>query len=438
MPDTRRWLRVAVFAALFVLLFLSARFGLTSKTNYTMDTFSNELVISDMLHDKLYPGAEKGNWMQFVGALHTESCPDGYVTEVFESNGSLPEDAFVEYCSQLGLHSKVYSLLAQALPISPRRLIQLLYSLNALLYAAALTGVLWWLSRAASLPAAVAVGLQCALLSPSLQGYGMNLYWAGWSLFLPMAAMALLTQSKAFVGKRSRLWCFAVAFGACLLKLYVYNEFVSTVMVAMMIPWCYARFASRAPLRQMLAEVWFPVLGALAAFAIACGMRVVHIHGVTGDWAEAWQVFMERISVRVGGAVTEITTGSALTAAQASVWQTVWLMLTNPLLWLGGVPITALGLSLAFSAFAAAGLATLRHLPKEAASRLRALLGAAALSVLAPLSWFVLAKPHTYVHSTQCSALWYLPYLLMTTAFAVELILQWILLARRKPKAIKA
>lgn len=434
MPEKRspRWLRAAVFALLFLLLFLSARFGLTNKNNYTMDPYSNELVICDMLHDVLYPGSERGNWMQFVYELHEQGYPKGYVTEVFETGGSIPESAFVEYYSQLGLHSKVYSLLARALPISPRLLLQGLYTLNALLYAAMLTVVLWWLSRIVSLPAAVVVGLQAALLSPRLQGYGMNLYWAGWSLFLPMAGMALLTQSRAFAGKRARLWSFGVAFAACLCKLAIYNEYVSAVMVAMMIPWFYVQFAARAPLRQVLREVWFPVLGALAAFVLACGVRLAHIQRTVGDLGEAWRLFMDRINLRVGGVLTEAATGRALEAVYATVWETIWLQLTDKLFQVGPVSVNALGLAVVFAVFAVAGLLTARRMPEPDARSLNALLAATALSALAPLSWYVLAKPHTYVHVSQCLVLWYVPFLLLATAYVARLLGRWTALARGK------
>ena len=422
MSEKRPLIRAAILAVLFVLLFLSARFGLTDKSNYTLDPYSNELVICDLLHDRLYPEAENGNWMQFVYELHSDAYPKGYVTEVFEAGGSIPEEAFVEYYSQLGLHSKVYALLMRALPVSPRALLQILYTINAALYAAVLTAILWWLMKIAGLPAAAAVGLQIALLAPRLQGYGMNLYWAGWSLLFPMAAMAVLTQSRAFVGRCARGWAFAVAFGGCLLKLCIYNEFVSSVMIAMMIPWFYAQFAARVPAKRFFREVWFPVLGALTAFVLACGLRLLHIERNVGDWAEAWRLFMDRINLRVGGVVTEAATGRALEAAYATVWETLRMQLTDGLFRIGPIWFNALHMLAIFALFALVGLLIAPRIPKAQALRLRSLLAVAALSLLAPLSWYVLAKPHTYVHVSQCLGLWYLPFLPLCTAYAIACI----------------
>ena len=38
------------------------------------------------------------------------------------------------------------------------------------------------------------------------------------------------------------------------------------------------------------------------------------------------------------------------------------------------------------------------------------------IGLIAPLSWFILAKPHTYWHNSHCSITWYIPYSFMFLA----------------------
>lgn len=52
--------------------------------------------------------------------------------------------------------------------------------------------------------------------------------------------------------------------------------------------------------------------------------------------------------------------------------------------------------------------------------KMKALVVATGISLLAPLSWFVLAKPHTYIHNQHCSVLWFCPFVLMAAALVIN------------------
>ncbi|MFV0411852.1 MAG: hypothetical protein ACK5L3_01115, partial [Oscillospiraceae bacterium] len=45
--------------------------------------------------------------------------------------------------------------------------------------------------------------------------------------------------------------------------------------------------------------------------------------------------------------------------------------------------------------------------------KVKTLLFATWVSILAPFSWFLLAQNHTSIHTVQCSVLWYLPFAIL-------------------------
>jgi hypothetical protein len=358
---------------------------------------------------------------------------------------SLPFQSYAVYKSQNGGQGMLFGALNAVLPFSPQDTLALFHGLTSLLSAAALGLILAWFHREFGLAAGV-TALIGAALAQWLTVFGRNLWWSIWAFYLPMAVVLIYLirrrDRSALPPARFGIVVFAAVLGKCFFNGY---EYVTTTLIMMVAPLVYFAFRDgigwRRFLSGLLASVAASILAILASMTALC----IQIASVTGNFTDGIDHIVYSLLRRsyANPQMFPADYAASLNADPVGVVITylkgIFLDLNNyiaaPNAWVATYvfQIRYLYLIILFVGASIALLALLRA-PHAAGLRPRgrALVAALWFSLLAPLSWLVIFKAHSYVHTFMNNLVWQMPFTLFGFA-ACGLTLHALRAAARKP-----
>lgn len=415
--------------ACFVILLVGFGANLPAYTSsdavLDFDWWSESILVSDLIYNQNYDSESAFLHCVSPMTINPEDWTkaQGIVTEYFIDNRAFDESMFSRYDSNIVVQHYIYRALDRILPISNVWLLRFLHAINYTLLSMVLTMILWWLSKIVSPTGNVIIvfAILLSVCAPYLMMYGENLYWCAWSLFLPMLMTIWVVQNRKFADVNSHKQWIVLALAAflgCAVKQLFYFEFVSTVMVAMTIPLFYWMNLNEMNFLKQLHLLSAQVVGAFLSFvmvfAIKCALLISE-DGVENGMKRTWELIVPRL-------LDQTASGQELEtpAAQASHVEVLFLMLSKTVFELKGVgKISALGLMiLVFVVTLVFIKINKKRQTKD--KKTRALVVATIISALAPLSWFVMAKPHTYNHNVHCSIAWFCPFVFLAMALLVR------------------
>lgn len=311
----------------------------------------------------------------------------------------LPKGILAPYESQYGLQGKIFLFISQYLNIDI--CIALLNVLCCILTALTFVAIVFILYYKYNLLMSCCFFITF-LLSPWIVNFAKNLYWVEFTWFFPM--LIGLFCSWKIHDKVCRIMSYVLAFASITIKCLCGYEYISTIMLGMisflLIDFCLS-FTSKSNSSPKLLLNTIIIMGILALFGfvialllhailrgdgdIISGLKDIYNQDVlrrtigadTKDWPE---VYWDSFNASIGDTLkkyfdfsTEIITGLS-----GNLF---------PLLCL--IPICIFLYDLLFS-----------KVNWE-------LLIMYIIFLLAPLSWFILAKAHSYIHTHMNFVLWY-------------------------------
>lgn len=433
-----RWRKILLWAVCFVILFAGFAANLPDKLSSqgvkNFDSWSNDIMISDLMylqHYGLDTALQKSiappDLQQVYG---TEIDASRLQNQVFAEGKTFPKEVFQKYDSNVTIQRFLYAFLDRVLPVNNATLLLVLKGLNCALLAGMAAAVVCWLGSITHPAFSPAAAVILAALCPNFTMYRTNLYWFGGSLFVPMVVNILLVQSTAFreaAPKKQFVLLASAAFISCLFKQLVYFEFVSTVMVAMTIPVFYWLFteqkSAREGLRVGVRCIGAQVAGAAGSFVVAVAIRFA-LQIKDYGWQRAMEISTENFMLRIlGNAQTQ--SESILESYEAGHLEVLGNMFRATCFALGDHAVSFGQLTGAVALLAVLyPVVRVWKKPETSARVWNAYLAITGLSLLAPLSWFVLAKPHTYVHGRHCTFVWFVPFVLVAIVFSMETIVR--------------
>ena len=262
---------------------------------------------------------------------------------------------------------------------------------------------------------AFVLALLFASVSPWLILFGGHIYWQMWSFYLPFVAVLLMNNL-------SSKWVSIAVFIAVLLKtLFSGFEFITPVLVSITIPGVYYFIRDNWPIRYFLQ--WLIQVSLIGILATGVGLLVLlaQISGELGSMASGYLYILDALNRRSIGDPSDFT-GVFADALNASVWKVINTYLSGPALALdgkftGGIytgAISYLELILAILFFSLLLMPVLLRLPASSIkNKSKALVITTWYSILAPMSWFVIFKAHSYIHINLSYFVWQLPFLLL-------------------------
>lgn len=366
--------------------------------------------------------AKDADWVTVALDMESPLDPDrlGSLTDavILDADGNeVPAKITEPYASQYGLQGKVFQHLVSRIDD-----LDALHAWCALGTAAALMLAVVLIRKQYNRLLA-GIFYVVFLLSPWVVNFANNLYWVEFTWFLPMAAGLFCTW------KLSRRFCrvisYVLVFLTVMIKCLCGYEYITTVMlgsIAFLLVELAAAVSEQKKDRTKLLvrTIFFMGAFALLGFAAAICLHAPLKSG--GDLAEGIRMIMEQDVLRR-------TYGAELNAFEnlpyfeqyaltASAWETLcryFHFKTEIIAGIGGnlFPLLCLIPLALFVLDARRGKARIREMAMYA------------VFFLTSVSWFVLAKSHSYVHVHMNFVLWYFGFVQICLYVIARHILDW-------------
>lgn len=275
--------------------------------------------------------------------------------------------------------------------------------------AIAVAAFLAWIYTEIS-PASGTWCLFAAMASGWLTVFGNDIYWMIGSWFLPTVVLCWLHY---WVRKTHRFKAVVYLFGFTVFALFIYfkclmgYEYISTVCISACIPIIYYSFLDKESLPLIVGRLTAAGVFAMIGFGFAV---VAHLHQIAALQSSSDPFSFLRIlifkSTLPVGSMNDIP---AMNQAALNfnplllLAMYVFLPLNQHSFFIPAILPLLLGVTI--------GVRLLRQRKDDGAAVAapRALAVAALVSILAPLSWYILAKGHSARHFQYNFVLWYLP-----------------------------
>lgn len=380
------------------------------------------IVLSTSLYSEMV--AKVGNTVEFEngdiykisyvnpGKLYTLIYFDSQDMLSEEKNGSLQDVVFYntngkayakgylgEYVRQYGLQGKVFGALAKVIENKQsKHILQLLCSVAV---SVVMVAIVFMLLKKYNLLLATCFFITF-WLSPWVVNFARNLYWVQFTWFLPMAA-GLFCAWK-IDSKRCRIFSYAAAFVSILIKSLCGYEYLTTIMLGMigfLLVDMIMAFAKKDTKKGKMVFKTIVIMGVLALAAFALAMC---IHGYIrgqGNIIQGIKTIINEDALRrtVGGDYN-ISEEKYWESIGASLWESVkqyFHFSTEIITGVSGnlFPVLCLAPAVIF---------VWEYREKKVNLELLVMY---VVFFLTTISWFVLAKSHSYVHTHMNYVLWY-------------------------------
>ena len=361
---------------------------------------SESLVIGKIIHDQ-YDIKEKeiGN---LFGVIFEDSKnhenPQIYIEHVYaavvkENNPKV--SSFSPYISQYGFQGILFSYLFNKFGLS----IDLLHLLTAFLTALVLTIISYQYSRIVSASFGICFFVVC-LLSPWLTNFARNLYWVPFTWFLPAVISNLLLLNKESHENRLMVYsCFTIAI---IVKSLCGYEYLSSVILFAIAPFIYLLIINTNKVE------YFKIAFILCMLSLLGFIISVLIHTVQrSDNLVDGLIYLVKndIERRCYGSSDQfegLLEKESLDASVFDVLKVYFLNWYSKVLYAGSIVGTKFWILCLISVTLI--IAEYFFFSKKKAKLYLVL---CLCFILPPISWFVLAKAHSYVHVHMNYVLWY-------------------------------
>ncbi|MCQ2516384.1 MAG: hypothetical protein MJ094_05925 [Saccharofermentans sp.] len=372
------------------------------------DWWSNDMMITDMMYDEHY----SSNDPLLRAIAPTSFYPDDYhkaeglIPNAFINNEVFDEELFYQYTSNIVIQRYLYRLINSSSLFSHSEVLQVLYFFNCFFAATTITVILFWIKEITNTKSIILIALLLAFLCPYFAMYGKNLYWLMWVLFMPIACMCVVVINNR---QDNKTLVALTAYFSCLIKQLVCFEFISTIMISMIIPLIFYCIKSNKKLKGIINTLLIPFCAAILSFITAFGIRTVILLSELG-LTKTIQSLKMNIGSRLLG-----TNGEGL----QSIGPIRICLLMTKIEFISFKGLFCIDFFEALILLIILSLTTLFITNRNKlilGNNFISLLKTTWISVLAPYSWFVLAAPHTTIHSIHCSINWFIPFAILFLA----------------------
>ena len=339
-------------------------------------------------------------------------------------------DNFSTYMSQPGGQGIIFSLLDGCIPLSPQIKLWAFYVLTALLTAIALAAIIGWCYDEFGGWVAIFV-IGSAVLSQWLTVFGKNLWWSLWAFYLPMLVVMYFLKRYRETLDRQLIRFGILIFIAVSVKCFINGyEYITTTLVMMLVPFVYYAILNQWNGRQCVKWTLAAGLGSGVAIFLSLIMLCFQIGAVKDGFMDGVGHVIWSFGKRTYGEAEDFPPvyAASLNAGTLSVVITYmngvffdlnnYLSVTNTfvsnfLLKIRYYYLIVLFIAMSVLLFWRSNKAV----PAERQQYFTALILTTWFSILAPLSWFVIFKAHSYIHTHMSFLLWQMPFTLF--GFAV-------------------
>ena len=331
-------------------------------------------------------------------------------------------DEFSPYMSQPGGQGIVFSLLDRLIPLSPQIKLWSFYVLTALLTAIAVTAIVGWFYD--EFGGWIAIFVLCsAVLSQWLTVFGKNLWWSLWAFYLPMIVVLYLLKRHRVPANRQFIKFGILIFIAVFIKCFINGfEYITTTLIMMVTPCIYYAVLDRWNRHQYLKWTLAAGLGSGVAIFLSLIVLCFQIGAVKGGFMDGVGHVIWSFGKRTYGETQDypVVYAASLEAGTIGVVITYmngiffdlnnYLSITTAFVSDFLLKIRYAYLIVLFIVMSALLFSRSEKMMTERRQHSIALIWTTWFSILAPLSWYVIFKAHSFIHTHMSFLLWQMPF----------------------------
>ena len=328
-------------------------------------------------------------------------------------------DEYSPYMSQTGGQGIIFSLLDKCIPLSPQIKLWSFYVLTALLSAIALTAIIgWFYEEFGGWVATFVIG--SAVLSQWLTVFGRNLWWSLWAFYLPMIVVMYFLKRHRVPANHQFIRFGILIFISVFIKCFINGfEYITTTLVMMMVPCIYYAILDKWSGHQGMKWTLAAVFGSGVAIFLSLTLLCFQIGSVKEGFLDGVGHVVYSLGKRTHGNAQGFPAvyAASLEAGTIEVVITYvtgiffdfnnYLSHTNTF-----VANFLLKVRYAYLIVLFIVMSVLLFLRSTAKCRQHyiALIWTTWFSILAPLSWYVIFKAHSFIHTHMSFLLWQMPF----------------------------
>ena len=350
--------------------------------------------------------------------------------QIYESGGKF--DSYQTYDSVTGFQGLLFSLFDEVTTFTPGYNLKIFRGFTSVLSATALALIIvWFFIEFGLLSALLSLGFM--LVSEWLTLYGGSIYWQLWAFYFPMIVVAYYlarpVQKQQIGTKTFVLSILATVVVKCLFNGF---EFISTALAMLFVPLIYYAVLNHWRIGPFIKFSLSIAISALMGVFVSLGILITQIRMNEGSWNKAVIYLFFTLGKRTFGDPVQYPEEAE--SLRATVFTVLWKYMsegralifsnyfttTNP--WLEKImEPTYLMLFVTFGLFTALFFILPRS-HEETHHKTLALVITTWLSAFAQLSWLVLFKAHSYIHTQLNYVIWQMPFTLFGFAMCGTII----------------
>lgn len=324
------------------------------------------------------------------------------------------------YTAQTGLQGFAYGVLYR---VFPNVTDHVCYIITSILLALCIFAILYWIKQEFSGIVSVVLYLS-VLFNQWLTASARNMYWVIWTFFLPFVITLYFLWNEEKKGKCNIKLLYIFSFFSIFIRCSCGYEFLSVVMINLEIPLFYYAYKNKWKIKEFIKR--FLSLAAVAILAFICSLIccMTQVYMFSGrNWNAAIQAIAGRVGTRTG-AFANILDFSGVTRVSQEISK---VDILNEYFNNGTPLIFNIRMNVIIVIIVVGMLMTLftgKISPTIEKNR-RKLLAFDIMTVvtfLSPLSWYILATAHSYIHLHICYILWSMPFIIIGLALPITTI----------------
>jgi len=338
--------------------------------------------------------------------------------EIYKKGLELGPANFVIYDSQLGGQGMVYALLDKISPFSNSLNLYLFWLINSFSLAFLMTVFVSWVNKIYGFKASVTTFL-LILFSPWLTFFGKDLYIVLTFFYLPFIVM-LVSLHKEYEEKTkiTPLKLFLYSIGLVFLKLFFSGfEFITSALVMFTIPLFYYMFLSSWKLKMFVKRFISMVAGAFSAIIIYAILFAYQLSTLKGSLMYGFKYMLYCFLKRTSGDSADFPEAFK-ESLETSVFAVIIKYLTAKVIGIGMAGIIFGVFVLLLIVISIYSVADEKRSPSTYRNKRfnKPLMLTTWVSLLGPLSWYIIFKGHSFIHTNFNEIVLYMPFCLFAFA----------------------
>ncbi len=351
---------------------------------------------------------------------------------------NLTFENFATYNSQPGGQGMIFSLLDRLIPFSQHSKLNFFYILTALLSAIAITFIINWFYEEFGLLTAIFV-LGSALLSQWLTVFGKNLWWSLWAFYLPMIVVLYFLKRYRVPDNRQYIRFGILIFIAVSIKCFINGyEYITTTLIMMVTPCIYYAVLDKWSKNEYMRFIFAAGIGTGVAVLLSMLMLCFQIGAVKDGFIDGVEHVIWSFGKRTYASPEDYPPVYAASLKAGTIGVVItymkgvffdlnnYLSVTNAFVSKHLFKVRYFYLVVLFMAMSALlFFRSNRKMGTERSQQDIALIWTTWFSILAPLSWFVIFKAHSYIHTHMSFLLWQMPFTFFGFAVFGSAVIAW-------------